>query len=659
MRNKNKSKCEIKNNDKFCPECSKPNKRNTIQEKITDATPLELSNLTKGFTLDKDRYRIESNLGNWALGTVYKAWDNESVNWKFIKIIDHIYSQDNEVVADLKREVNLLKKIHSDNVARICDFHYQSEIKFIDMEYVDGEDLICLKLKYPDKIVPEEIVLNLIEQICSGMQAIQNQNIVHKGLRLSNILITKSGTVKIMDLDICGISGNKTQYLQKMGVNVIPAYLSPEQLMGNNAVFESDIWSFGVIIFELLTGKQLYTGQSYADVLFQIDRRVIEPIQRVSDKLNIILLSCLVKDFKKRLRFFDQVLELLKINDEKSTCENGKQLLKGINNKAKKRKRQRLWKLARSKNSYYPKIKSVFLTNNSKVYNIILILFIFVLSIGFEIKWQQLIERDKNFVFIKGGNFEMESRENKSGYYVTLDDFYIGKYEITVGEFKQFIESTNYVTDIEKEDKTFITHGEFDEKNAVTWRCDVEGNTHEPNEYNHPVIRVSWKDMVAFCNEKSKSFGLEPCYSGGGNNIKCDFSKNGYRLPTVAEWEFASRGWKWGSKKGQKSDGKENLLDFAWLFENSDQKTHSVGQKQANELGIFDMYGNVSELCNDWRYYDSSTSKRKRYGHGISLVERGGSWYDRAERLHRVSQYSFNSKFGNERIGFRIVRKSK
>jgi formylglycine-generating enzyme required for sulfatase activity len=173
-----------------------------------------------------------------------------------------------------------------------------------------------------------------------------------------------------------------------------------------------------------------------------------------------------------------------------------------------------------------------------------------------------------------------------------------------------------------------------------------------------PVERVSWYDSIEFCNKKSEMEGLEKCYSGSGDNIKCDFTKNGYRLPTEAEWEYAARG---GNKsRGYKYAGSNNIAEVAWYSSNSNHKTHPVGQKQPNELGIYDMSGNVWEWCND-RYdknYYKNSPRNNPQGpkSGNSYVLRGGSWnnYGYYCRVANRDRYSRNLSYYD--IGFRFSR---
>jgi len=214
------------------------------------------------------------------------------------------------------RSSNLLIELNSQYVVRIYDIHLKGEIKFIDMEYIDGGDLVDLLLSYPDRKVPEEKVIELAEQIARGMKEIHDKRIIHKDLKPQNIMISSSGSIKIMDFGISETFRSSKSRLKETSKSGTPVYMSPEHLMGQDVGRESDIWSFGVMIFELLTGKQLYTGQSYSDVLMQIERKKFESITGANNKLNSLIKKCLQYDYKERFRNFDEILDFLHNKEE-------------------------------------------------------------------------------------------------------------------------------------------------------------------------------------------------------------------------------------------------------------------------------------------------------------------------------------------------------
>ena len=177
-----------------------------------------------------------------------------------------------------------------------------------------------------------------------------------------------------------------------------------------------------------------------------------------------------------------------------------------------------------------------------------------------------------------------------------------------------------------------------------------------------PVDTVTWTDAVLYCNLRSRAEGLEPCYHEESGRWQCDFEANGYRLPTEAEWEYACRAgteseYYFGSDLG-------TLRKHAWYTDNSFKQTHVVGQKEPNPWGLYDMYGNVAEWCNDVygeNYYKTSPSQNPRGPEkGEIKVLRGGGWQDRADNLRSSWRAGENSSFVDaclmDSMGFRCAR---
>lgn len=226
---------------------------------------------------------------------------------------------------------------------------------------------------------------------------------------------------------------------------------------------------------------------------------------------------------------------------------------------------------------------------------------------------QKFRDMRKNIFGDKGSN-------EKPVHEVCVDDFYIGKYEVTQGQWKAIMG---------KNPSLFEDRGD-----------------------NCPVETVSWNDIQEFINKlNEKTSPSIPLNKGELREM--------YRLPTEAEWEYAAR----SEGKNEKWAGTSNeseLGDYAWYNKNSGSKTHPVGQKKPNGLGIYDMSGNVWELVNDWydsEYYKSSPKNNPQGPNsGKGRVLRGGSWYFGARymRASSRSNYSPDSRFGG--LGFRLAR---
>jgi formylglycine-generating enzyme len=169
-------------------------------------------------------------------------------------------------------------------------------------------------------------------------------------------------------------------------------------------------------------------------------------------------------------------------------------------------------------------------------------------------------------------------------------------------------------------------------------------------------VLVSWYDAVAYANWLSSRDGLTPAYTVTGTNVIWNRSANGWRLPTEAEWEYAARGGR--SSRNTTYAGSDDFGSVAWYDRNSGSKTQPVAGKQANELGLYDLSGNVWEWCWDWygAYPNRAETNPGGPASGTHRVLRGGSWISYATST-RVA-YRIRSDPGNRNfsLGFPLVR---
>ena len=254
--------------------------------------------------------------------------------------------------------------------------------------------------------------------------------------------------------------------------------------------------------------------------------------------------------------------------------------------------------------------------------------------------------RPDGMVFVQGGTFQMgsdDSDSEKPVHTVTVSDFYMGKYEVTVAEFKAFVDATSYKTDADKSgSSTVYRNNTWETQKGVNWKYDTRGNLRPSNEYNHPVLHVSWNDAVAYCEWLSKKTGQT------------------YRLPTEAEWEYAAGGGSTNRTKWAGTNAESDLRRYANYDGNQDGHllTAPVGSLQANGLGLHDMSGNVWEWCSDWKDAYSSSAQINPTGpaSGSLRVLRGGSWYDAPQYCRVAFRHYFTpgNRFFN--VGFRLAR---
>ncbi len=233
-------------------------------------------------------------------------------------------------------------------------------------------------------------------------------------------------------------------------------------------------------------------------------------------------------------------------------------------------------------------------------------------------------------ILVQGGTFNMGNNERGAGekpaHQVMVRSFYMGKFEVTQEEWMAVMGN-----------------------NPARYKC-----------VSNPIHFVSWYDAVEYCNKRSQKEGLTPCYTGKGDDITCDFNADGYRLPTESEWEYACRGGMFS--RNYKYSGSSNIDEVAWYPENSNFTVHFVGQKKPNELGIYDMSGNVWEWCWDWydvTYYKNSPVKNPTGpSSGHHRVMRGGSYFPYPTDDHHWCSFRFYEEpYRNfNTIGFRVVR---
>jgi formylglycine-generating enzyme required for sulfatase activity len=232
-----------------------------------------------------------------------------------------------------------------------------------------------------------------------------------------------------------------------------------------------------------------------------------------------------------------------------------------------------------------------------------------------------------NMVLVEGGAFQMGSSNGESDekpvHTVTVKSFYMGRTEVTQKE----------------------------------WR-EVMGNN--PSEFrgdNLPVENISWYEMIEYCNKLSLKEGLTPAYRGSGNSITCDFNASGYRLPTEAEWEYAAKG---GNKDylSYEYAGGNSVDSVAWYERNSGNRTHPVGMKQSNSLGLYDMSGNVLEGCWDWYggYSGGNQADPRGASSGTERILRGGSWNFPATFGRSAFRCVHIPSDRDPYVGFRLVR---
>jgi len=604
----------------------------------------------------------------------------------------------------------------------VYDVHDSGSIKYIDMEYVDGRPLNELKIDGKGGVLPENEVRPLAIKIAEALAYAHGKGVIHRDIKPQNVMVTDGGDVKIMDFGISESVRTSMSRLANSSSSGTLVCMAPEQVKGKDVGPEADIYSFGDMLYELLSGHPPFWKGS---IEYQIFNETPKPLEGVSGGMNALVLKCLEKDYHDRFSGCEEVITFFKEKSDvpirKKARTSGKRHfetnhlieriinldpdantllveLEAITEKiagsgGAEKALEKLEDLLDERPGNVIILSALSLLHrqigaiDEEHHNLIQLMvnerkgveMPGVLGLlkerrqaiddmresldnvfeGDRKDIEALLDRAQNekllsrkeiestrqkiqdsrrasnvsiekrhLVFIEGGSFKMGSDfshdDEKPEHNVTVSSFYLSKYEVTQGLWEEVMGS-----------------------NPANTSCGFGPE--------YPVNDISWRDAVNFCNILSEMDDLQPVYTLSDEGVICEWSRNGYRLPTEAEWEYAARG---GIKsKRYTYAGSNTINDVAWYWSNSGYKTHPVGQKQANKLGLYDMSGNVGEWCWD-RYgsYDVNVEANPRGpAEGISRVNRGGSYSMSASMCHPTSRYGARL-IRSTAIGFRLAR---
>ena len=609
----------------------------------------------KRYTFSTSRDRI----GGGGFGTVYKAYDNVLHRDVAIKVSEVKTTADGRKTFSLKDEFEALSHVPKHpNIANYEEFYsYEMPNGIFDYAvmqyYPDGNLSHAIKegLTAEQK---EDIATQLLE----GIDFLHQHKVVHRDLKPGNILIVRNGDKIIPLITDFGLSkaadaGDRSVFSNSFGAGT-PRYSSPEQLQGQPLRLNTDLWSYGAILYELFTSEQLFSAGSGAANTAQADMEIYNKIVsgnvgglgKMPETWRRVAERCLVVDPTKRAKDAAELFAIIKGDDDETemtegpsgssapgrpspsergaggskpstpSSDSGPSTLRAASGTAGSgtadKPKKLLWIalglgiaavvaliviLAKSKptpSDYEQPVAEV--EEPANLTDISNDLVITANGVSFVMKR------------VEGGTFQMGSTDNeayddeKPVHSVTLSPFYMGETEVTQALWKAVMGT-----------------------NPSHWEGD-----------NLPVERVSWDDCQEFIRKLNQLTGKD------------------FRLPTEAEWEYAARGGK--RSNGYKYAGSNSLGSVAWYADNSDRKTHAVKGKSPNELGLYDMSGNVWEWCGDWygNYGSGSQTNPKGAGSGSCRVLRGGSWGIIAGGCRVSNRFSRDPGYRGLNVGFRL-----
>lgn len=259
------------------------------------------------------RYKIIEEIGRGGMGRVYKAEDKELGITVALKMIHPEYSSKRHIIERFKKETLLARSISHENVIRIYDLGEVKRIKFISMDYVKGQSLKELILASGTLTV--ETAVNITKQICEAIKVASQKGIVHRDLKPQNILIDKSGKVYVTDFGVAKSVEVHEDSAPGIIIGTIH-YISPEQAKGEKADTRSDLYSLGIIMYEMLTGEKPFKAETYTGYIQKHIHELPKPPSKLNPNIppyfEKIILKCLEKDKHNRYQNAEEILHDLK-----------------------------------------------------------------------------------------------------------------------------------------------------------------------------------------------------------------------------------------------------------------------------------------------------------------------------------------------------------
>jgi non-specific serine/threonine protein kinase len=247
------------------------------------------------------RYQVIEELGHGGMGRVYKVQDTKISEKIALKLIRPEAGLDQTSLERFSNELKLARKIRHKNVCQMFDLGEEKGTHFITMEYVQGEDLKQL-IRKVGRLSPGQAI-GIARQICDGLEEAHKLGVVHRDLKPQNIMIDDNGNARIMDFGIARSLSGKS--ITAAGIMIgTPEYMSPEQVEGQEADQRSDIYSLGIILYEMVTGKVPFEGNTPLSIAMkhklEAPRDPKELTSELSDNLSLLILKCLEKNREKR-----------------------------------------------------------------------------------------------------------------------------------------------------------------------------------------------------------------------------------------------------------------------------------------------------------------------------------------------------------------------
>jgi len=619
-------------------------------------------------------YEIEEIIGKGGMARVYLAL-HKALNRKVaIKVMNRSLGADSDFSDRFLREARIVANLTHPNIVTIHDVGEHDGHNYLVMELLPSGETLSDKIKAG---VDSQYALSIVRQVATALKVAHEKNIVHRDIKPDNIMFRADGSVVLMDFGVArSLDSAATQMTQAGLIIGTPQYISPEQAQGESIGPYSDIYSLGIVFYTMLMGKVPYTADTPIALVL---KHVSEPVPDLTGDFAVyqpLLDRMMAKVREERYSNCDDIIadidsigagkpavhateilstaasaragssavqptEILRtaasnragnsavqateilsaaaVDKGKKAAEN-LTIVADINTGKDKGKEKVVTQAEKKKTHPVSRSKK----SGAKSYSLLWItlglliaggVYIFVdvdmgkLKILVGLDAGPVYSRVGRLVSIPDGSFKMgnesgDSTENPVRT-VRINGFKLGETEVTQKQWQLVMGSAA----------------------SYFKGCD-----------DCPVDSVGWNDVQSFFKKLNKQTGLH------------------FRLPSEAEWEYACR----SAGKNEKYCGGGDESKLAWYGDNSNEKTHSVAQKQANGLGLYDMSGNVWEWTQDcWHdSYDGAPSHGQAWGGGTCTqrVLRGGSWIGVAGGLSSTGRFGSSPAKGSRNSGFRVAQ---